>query len=439
LVTAVQTGLLNQSVLDRAVSNLLRTKFAAGLFDGAAFVNLSAIASLDNPNHRAVAYQAAAEGVVLLTNRAGMLPINFQTLNTVALIGPNVGCQNNSELSCDATNAQLGGYTNYGAQVITVRQAMEEAGAKYGFAVRYARGANIDDYNTSMIAGAVQAAVGADVAIVVVGDSSDGYGQGSCAEGIDADSLDLVGGQLQLLEALTSETQTPIVVVAIHGRPFTLGAGPSAFTGANNALLSKLSALLAAWRPGEEGGNAIVDILRGAVNPSGRLAQNWVRHVGAIRGPANPYLQQRNYPSSAYVTEASTPLFEFGFGLSYSVYAVTGMTAPVSPISIGSTFPVTVSLNSTGPAGMAVVQIYFSQNAPTKYVRYEKALLCHGKFVVPANSSRFDAVLTCSTEDLMWYDPDQLDYVVYPGAYTLYAGMSSAWTNLYTQVGITVA
>ena len=138
-----------------------------------------------------------------------MLPLAVSPALRVALIGPNAGCESDAPglNSCDAINAQLGGYTAYGARVVTLRAAVEAAAAAGGFTVSYARGCNIDDGNLTMIPGAVAAAAAADVAIVVLGDSSDGYGHGSCAEGIDADQLDLVGGQLALLDALVTQVR----------------------------------------------------------------------------------------------------------------------------------------------------------------------------------------------------------------------------------------
>ena len=183
-----------------------------------------------------------------------------------------------------------------------------------------------------------------------------------------------------------------------------------------------------AWRPGEEGGAAIWDALTGAVNPSGRLAQGWVRHVGAIHGPASPWFQQRGFPGAAYVTEPATPWFPFGFGLSYSNFSLSNVAlSPPGPYSFAaSAFNVTVTVRSSGPAGAVVVQIYFSQDPPTATVRYGRALLCFGKAVVPANSPGTSVSVACDAADTLWYDPGRGNYIVYAGNYTLYVGQSSA-------------
>jgi beta-glucosidase len=438
LMAAVQQGLVAESTIDRAAGNILRAKFAAGLFDGDQYlyVNVTNLPYvLDAPAHRALAYQAAAEGAILLTNtNNSALPLTLAPAaggaRKIAIIGPNSGCEDPTTNSCDAISAMLGGYSNAGAPVVTVRAAAEAAANASGGAlsVSYSRGCNIDDYNTSLIAPAVAAAAAADVAIVVVGDSADGYGQGSCAEGIDADSLDLPGGQLELLNALvTQQTSTPVIVVLVHGRPATFGAGIAAFTGMNNQLLSRFDAVLAAWRPGEEGGNAIWDILAGKVNPSGRLAQNWIRNVGAIRGPANPWFQARNFPSRAYVTEPATPLFPFGFGLSYTNYTLKSVQLPTQPLGANETFTVTAMVGSSGPAGKVVVQVYFSINPPTKYVGYVRSLLCFAKALIPANTGGAGVAVpvTCNTIDLEMYDPEAGAgagaYVLFSGTYTLAA------------------
>lgn len=434
LVQAVQSGLVNESVLDRAVSNMLRGKFATGLFDGAAGVNISALpVTLDAPPHRALAYTTAVEGAVLLKNDKNILPLSPTA--RIALIGPNAGCEDTSATSCDATNAATGGYTNYGARIVTLRDAMTTAGASF----TYARGCNIDNANASMIAAAVAAANASDVAVVVLGDSADGYGGGSCAEGIDADSLDLVGGQLPLLQALVTGTATPMVLVAVHGRPFTLGSGPSAFTGENNALADRIAAVVAAWRPGEEGGSALWALLTGAENFSGHLAQSWVRHVGAIRGPANPWFQARNFPGSSYVTEASSSWFPFGFGLQYNNVSIASASlASPGPFAPTDTLTVNAVVNSAGPAGKALVQVYVSQDAPTKYVRWVRALLCYAKVDVAANAKGVAVSIPCAVADTEWYDPDVGNYVVYNGNYTLYVSTDSSDAGVATTLPFTV-
>jgi beta-glucosidase len=192
-----------------------------------------------------------------------------------------------------------GHYTQYGARISTPLSALANLS---GVSLAHVVGANIDNGDTSGIAAAVAAAQAADVVLVAVGDSIP-INTGSCSEMSDSDTLDLPGAQLALLDALAA-TGKPLVTLLFNCRPATFGAGPSASFGANNALLARLPALVVGWRPGEEAGNAVRDVLLGAVSPSGRLTQNWPRTSGAIKGPASPYMQPLGaYNEKAYFTE----------------------------------------------------------------------------------------------------------------------------------------
>lgn len=295
--------------------------------------------------------------------------------------------------------------------------------------------------------------------------------KGTCAEGKDTSTLDLPGGQLAMLSAVAA-TGTPVVAVLINGRPATFGAGPFAFTGPNNALLSRLAAVVVGWRPGEAGGAAIWDLLTGKENFSGRLTQNWLRSVGAVRGPTSPWFQYRapGLPFH-YLTEPATPLFSFGFGLSYTQFTFTGLkvipkptvagntssshrghhhidrnavgtglisdppTGSVSSSSApfvkapvlmaGATFVAAVNITSHGAAGLAVVQIYASHDPPTRVVRYKHTLLCFAKVRVPAGGGVVQANVNCKVDDLDVYDTYAKQYVVHSGSYTLTAAQHS--------------
>lgn len=124
--------------------------------------------------------------------------------------------------------------------------------------------------------------------------------------------------------------------------------------------------------------------------------------------------------------------------MSYSTFAISAITAsPAGPITAGAPFNVTATISSSGPAGTAVVQIYFSQDPPTRYVRYQFALLCFAKVALPANAPPTPVVISCTTDNLMWYDEAANDYLLYPGSYTLYGGLSSAASEL-TKVTTTI-
>jgi beta-glucosidase len=273
---AVAGGALAQAALDRAAANALRPKFAAGLFDGKAFADGSNLGVLDAPEHRALARAAAAEGSVLLKNAGGLLPLTLTPATRVAFVGPNAGCADGSS-ACDASRSQCGGYTNEGVPVVTVLAAAL-ANNESSFSVTFAQGCAHGGNDTSGFTAAVAVAAAADVVVFVGGDSGGlGWNANTCGEDDDRAELDLPGVQADLLDALLGAGK-PVVVVLVHGRPVTF---------VKHDLMSRVDAVLAVWRPGCEGGNAVWDMLTGRVSPSGRLAQSWVRRVGQVKSQAS--------------------------------------------------------------------------------------------------------------------------------------------------------
>lgn len=436
LVDAVQKGIISISFIDRAAANNIREKFASGLFDGAAIIDENAFnTGIDLPADRQLAYEAATEGIVLLQNNnfqgtgTPLLPLSGlgTTIKSVAMLGPIAGCVNGESYPCLAEQGVIGHYVQVGARIVTL---LEAVGNVSGVTVSHVAGASIDTYDETEIAAAVSAAAASDLSIIAVGDSTP-IGKGSCSEMHDSDTIDLPGSQLALIAAVAA-LKRPLIVVLFNCRPTTFGAGPFSVYGPNNALLESLPAVVVAWRAGEEAGHAVLDVLTGVVNPSGRLTQNWIRTAGAVKSPASPYLQHRGYAGGAYVTEPATPLFPFGYGLSYSTFSVKNVELSNSEkiFGISDIFTVTgsVAVRSADPAARVSLLLYYAQDAPSKWTRYERALFGFTKVSVPAGGGEANFTINAKVRDLDAFEPDVFDYVVQTGAYyiTLATDLDSA-------------
>ena len=227
-----------------------------------------------------------------------LLPLDKAHVKQVAVVGPNAA----------AAGDQLGQYecTLDQDQVVTVEQGLRNAGLEVKFAV----GADWHSPpSPALIDEAVAVVNTSDVAVLVLGDDTS-----TCGESRDRDDLDLPGSQLDLLQAVTTRTDTPVVVVLINCRPATFGSGGnSKFGSTPNALLGGVQALLVAWNCGVEGGNAIADLLFGEVSPSGRLAANWLNSVGnAAATPSTWGLARQQSDYDRTLEEGDPVAFPFG-------------------------------------------------------------------------------------------------------------------------------
>ncbi|MEU0314638.1 glycoside hydrolase family 3 N-terminal domain-containing protein [Nocardioides sp. NPDC006273] len=344
LAALVRAGEVDETVIDRAVLRALAAKEEAGLLEEEFTAEPPSMIDLDTPAHREVARRLAEESVVLLSND-GTLPL-AETAARIAVIGPNA----------DRAEALMGCYSfpNHvlahhpgvalGIEVPTMAEALrtEVPGAE----VEVVRGCEIEGTDTTGFAAAIEAAERAEIAVVVAGDQAGLFGKGTVGEGNDTESLDLPGVQRELVEAVVA-TGTPTVLVLVTGRPYAIGW---ALDGPNRP-----AAVLQAFFPGEEGGPAIARILTGTVNPSGRLPLTLPRSAGA---QPYTYLHPILGGPSGVTSADSTPVRPFGFGLSYTAFGYSGLSADRA-VEAGGTFAVEVTVTNLGEvAGVDVVQLY---------------------------------------------------------------------------------
>ena len=409
LKESLEAGRISMKDLDRAAGRVLKLKFELGLFDHPYIDETVPARVVRTPENIAVARKAARESVTLLENR-GILPLGKDI--RIAVVGPNA----------DSPYNQLGDYTapqerdNISTMLDGIRTKIG------GQNVTYIKGCAIRDTRTNTIDRAVAAARAADVTVAVVGGSSardfrtkyidtgaavadeDSVSDMEAGEGFDRSTLSLLGLQEDLLKALRA-TGKPLVVVYIEGRPLD-----------KRWASENADALLTLWYPGQEGGNALADVLFGDFSPAGRLPVSVPREVGQI-----PVYYNKKFPvGHDYVEVSAAPLYPFGYGLSYTTFEYSGLevrkTGPESA-------EVTLTVANTGERdGDEVIQVYVTDRVASA-ARPRKQLRAFRRVAIPAGES-VSVTFELGREAFLVCTPD-LQSIVEPGDFDILVGASS--------------
>jgi beta-glucosidase len=424
LKKSLEEGKVTEDDIDQACRRVLEAKYKLGLFDDPYLYFDDARPERDilTEENRKVAREVAARSFVLLKNDNQVLPLKKS--GTVALIGP----------LADNKNNMLGTWAPTGDPQLSV-PVLEGIKNVTGDEVNilYARGSNISDdldfakkvnvFGTRididersaevMLREAVNTARRADVVVAVVGEASEMSGESG-----NRTNLNVPESQKKLIRAL-AETGKPLVLVMMSGRPLTLEE--------ENSLAD---AILQVWHPGVEAGNAIADVLFGNYNPSGKLTMTFPRNVGQIpiyyahRNTGRPQDGDEFQKfKSNYLDSPNSPLFPFGFGLSYTTFEYSDISLSKTTISADETLEATVTVTNTGGYdGEEVVQLYI-RDVVASITRPVKELKGFQKIFLKAGESK-EVRFTLSEEDLKFYNYD-LDFVAEPGEFIVFIGGNS--------------
>jgi beta-glucosidase len=407
MLASVREGKVPIRLIDRSVRRILKQKLRLGLFERPLVDPEHAVRTVHRPEHQDLALEAAREAIVLLKNDQNLLPLK-KTLRSVAVIGP----------CADDAHSQLGDYVpaKIPQHITTVLEGIKQI-VSAGTQVTYVKGCEVVGAGPDEIAKAQDAAADADLAIVIVGESNH-WGEGKPStdgEGRDAATLELTGRQEELVRAVHASGR-PTVVVLINGRPLAV-----------RWIAQHAPVLVEAWLPGEKGGQAVAEVLFGDVNPSGKLPVTVPRHAGQLPVYYNAKKSKRYWLRQgwgrAYVDLEPTPLYPFGFGLSYTRFQYSDLELSPGEIGPAETIEVRFRVKNVGQRpGKETVQLYLedlvsSVSTPVKQLRgFAKLALDPGE------------TKTCSLklapDDLALYDAD-LRRVVEPGQFRVMVGSSS--------------
>jgi beta-glucosidase len=407
LLANVRESKVPVSLIDRSTRRILKQKFRLGLFERPYVEPEHAVQTVHCSDHRDLALQAAREAIVLLKNDQNLLPLK-KNLRSIAVIGPNADdCRN-----------LLGDYvpTKVLQSVVTVLEGIKQAVSSHT-KVTYVKGCEVLGADRSEIEKAAAAAADAEVAIVVVGESQRAVRGGTATngEGFDAATLELTGRQEDLVRAVQA-TGTPTVVVLVNGRPLAV-----------RWMAQHVPAILEAWLPGEKGGQAIAEILFGDANPSGKLPVTVPRHAGQLPVYYNAKKSKRYWVrrgwSRAYVDLEPSPLYPFGYGLSYTRFGYSDLQLSARTIAPNQRIEVKLRVANLGNRpGAETVQLYLEDLVSSVSTPVQE-LRGFAKLTLSPSESKA-CVFQLSPDDLALYDAD-LKRVVEPGTFRVMVGSSS--------------
>ncbi|UCH61660.1 MAG: glycoside hydrolase family 3 C-terminal domain-containing protein [Fidelibacterota bacterium] len=419
LLESFAEGTAPLEAIDRSVLRILVQKFKLGLFEKPYVDPDYSVTVSHTKEHQELALQVAREGIVLLKNEGNLLPLS-KNLRSIAVIGPNADHERN----------QLGDYTSHSIlqDIVTTLEGIK-ARVSPETEVRYIKGCEVIGDEVNELRASVEAARQADVAIVVVGENEwQTPGQeGTSGEGYDVASLDLTGLQLDLVKAVHA-TGTPTVVVLITGRPLSIPW-----------IAEHIPAIVEPWICGEQGGYAVADVLFGDYNPSGRLPITIPRHVGQLPvyynyKPSKSYWIEHGW-GKAYADMSARPLYEFGFGISYTTFEYSNLKLSATEIDAGDEVIISADVKNVGQRqGAEVVQLYLndvisSVVTPVKELRgFEKIDLAPGETKTVSFIIGF--------EHMSLLDQD-LNAIVEPGRFNVMVGSSSEDIRLTGNFNVT--
>jgi beta-glucosidase len=422
-----------EALVDEAVKNILRVKFIAGLFDKPYFKPEGLKSRVHTKEYAKLASDIAEESIILLKNENNLLPLKLNELKSIAVIGPN------------ANQVQYGDYsiTKDNSSGVTILQGIRNI-VRDKVKVHYAKGCGITDLSKSGFDEAVLAANKSDIVILVIGGTSmslTGTGWGeladegaypTCGEGYDRSELSPPGIQPELIQTIY-KTGKPVVLVMVHGRAYSI-----------KWEKENIPAILEAWYPGEEGGNAVAGVLFGEVVPSGRLTVSVPQSAGHVPVFYNYKPSGRGHyhkpgtpenPGRDYVFASTEPLFPFGFGLSYTHFEYSDLNIKRKILRGTEQVEISLKVKNTGKVdGKEVVQVYINDkiSSVTTPVKVLKGF----KKVLVRKNETVDVSFTIPCKELGLWNKN-MEYVVEPGEFEVMVGASSEDIRLRDVITIT--